>query len=118
MGGWYGREGFAPGHSLGQYISGLARLAEATDDAATRDKVKRLVEGFDATIAPDGYCYMCQKASTAFPAYTYDKYAIGLLDAYRFAGVSNALSVLDRAARGAVRYLPPRALDERIGQGG
>ena len=25
MGGWYGRDGFVPGHSLGQYISGLAR---------------------------------------------------------------------------------------------
>jgi len=81
MGGWYDRDGFAPGHCLGQYISGLARFADATGDAATQAKTRRLVEGFAATIAPDGYCYFNQTASTQFPAYIYDKYLIGLLDA-------------------------------------
>ena len=113
-GGWYDRDGFAPGHCFGQLISALARFSEATGDEATRAKTQRLVDGFGATIAPDGYCYPSQKASTNFPAYTYDKFVIGLLDAYQFAGVSSALQVLDRATRGAVRYMPPRALDRQF----
>jgi uncharacterized protein len=113
-GGWYDRDGFAPGHCFGQLVSALARFSEATGDAATRAKTQRLVNGFAATIAPDGYCYPSQKASTNFPAYTYDKFVIGLLDAYQFAGVSSALQVLDRATRGAVRYMPPRALDRQF----
>lgn len=114
MGGWYDGDGFAPGHCFGQYISALARFANATGDAATRAKTERLVNGFAATIAPDGYCYPSQKASTNFPAYNYDKYMIGLLDAHQFAGVSSALQVLDRATRGAIRYMPPRALDRNL----
>ena len=113
-GGWYDRDGFAPGHCFGQLISALARFSEASGDEATRAKTQRLVEGFAATIGPDGYCYPNPKAATNFPAYNYDKYAVGLLDAYRFAGVSSATQVLDRATRGAVRYMPPRALDRYL----
>ena len=113
-GGWYDRDGFAPGHCFGQLISALARFAEATGDDATRAKTQRLVEGFAATIAPDGYCYPSLKASTNFPAYNYDKYVVGLLDAYNFAGVSSALPALDHATRGAIRYMPPRALDKYL----
>jgi hypothetical protein len=114
LGGWYDREGFAPGHCFGQLISALARFAEATGDDATRAKTQRLVEGFAATIAPDGYCYPSLKASTNFPAYNYDKYVVGLLDAYEFAGVSSALPALSRATQGALRYMPPRALDRNV----
>src|SRR5580658_4023862 len=46
MGGWYGPEGFVPGHALGQYISGLARIGRTTGDAACHAKVRALVEGF------------------------------------------------------------------------
>ncbi len=115
-GGWYDRDGFAPGHSFGQYVSGLARFADATGDAATRAKVGRLVEGFGATVAVDGNCYPNKKASTTFPAYIYDKYLIGLLDASRFAGISPALDVLDRTTKDALRHLPPRALDRQSEQ--
>jgi DUF1680 family protein len=114
MGGWYDRGGFAPGHCFGQYISGLARFAAATGSTATRAKVRRLVDGFAATIAPDGFCYLNQKAARDFPAYIYDKYAVGLLDAHQFAGISNALEVLERTTRGAVRYMPARALDRNL----
>jgi hypothetical protein len=114
LGGWYDRDGFAPGHCFGQLISALARFAEATGDDSTRAKTRRLVEGFAATIAPDGYCYPSLKASTNFPAYNYDKYVVGLLDAYEFAGVSSALPALGRATQGALRYMPPRALDRNI----
>ncbi|PYU94554.1 MAG: hypothetical protein DMG25_06465 [Acidobacteria bacterium] len=111
MGGWYDAEAFAPGHSFGQYVSGLARFADATGDEATRAKVKRLVDGFTATIDPDGYSYPSLKASTAFPAYTLDKNVVGLLDAYQFAGVAPALDTAQRIIKGGLRYLPPRAIE-------
>ena len=114
LGGWYDGDGFAPGHSFGQYISALARFTDATGDEATRAKTQRLVDGFAAAIGPDGYCYPSQKTSTRFPAYTYDKYVIGLLDAHQFAGVASALPALDRATRGALRYMPPRAIDRKL----
>jgi hypothetical protein len=109
-----GRDGFAPGHCFGQFISALARFAEATGDEATRAKTQRLVDGFAATITPDGYCYPRQKASTNFPAYNYDNYVVGLLDMHEFAGVTAALRVLDRATKGAIRCMPPRALDRNL----
>ncbi len=111
MGGWYDAEGYVPGHSLGQYISAMARFAAATGDAETRAKVKRLVDGFAATISSDGYCYASLRASTWAPAYIIDKHMIGLLDAYQFTGLSSALEVLERAVNGALRYLPPRAVE-------
>lgn len=111
MGGWYDPEGFGPGHSFGQYVSGLARYYDATGDPATQAKVKRLVEGYTATVDADGYGYMSLKASTSFPAYVLDKNLIGLLDAYQFAGVSSALDTAQRILRGSLRYLPPRAID-------
>jgi len=46
MGGWYDTNGFVPGLTLGQYISGLARLGAATGDTAAHAKVARLVAGF------------------------------------------------------------------------
>jgi len=57
MGGWYSwaplsaidarpNNGFAPGHSFGQYLSGLSRYYAATGDRATQEKVHRLVRGF------------------------------------------------------------------------
>jgi len=57
MGGWYswaplgdvdkpGDNGFAPGHSFGQYLSGLARDYAVTGDKATQEKVHRLVNAF------------------------------------------------------------------------
>ena len=39
MGGWYDLNGFVPGHSLGQYISGLARIGASTGDTACHAKV-------------------------------------------------------------------------------
>src|SRR3954470_10970869 len=67
MGGWYDAEGFVPGHTLGQYISGLARYARATGDAAAYTKTRALVNGFAATLGPDGYPFASKKASTTWP---------------------------------------------------
>ena len=45
MGGWYDADGFVPGHTIGQYISGLSRMYATTHDPATLAKVKQLVAG-------------------------------------------------------------------------
>jgi DUF1680 family protein len=114
LGGWYNAaasfdpprdmHGFIPGHSLGQYISGLARAYAVTGDLATRQKVQRLVAGFSATITPqlyDGY---------PLPAYLFDKINIGLIDAAALTSDPNALPALNRALSAALPHLPEKAL--------
>ena len=99
MGGWYswapisdlnkpGDNGFAPGHSFGQYLSALSRYYAATGDRATQEKVLRIVRNFAPAISSHFW------DDNRFPAYTYDKIAIGLIDAHEFAGDKNALKVL------------------------
>jgi DUF1680 family protein len=115
MGGWYswaplgdlskpGNNGFAPGHSFGQYLSGLARDYAATGDPATQEKVQRLVRNFAPAIS--GHFW----DDNRFPAYTYDKISIGLLDAYQFAADKGALKVLDAVLDSVSAHLPPRGL--------
>ena len=45
-----------------------------------------------------------------FPAYTYDKISIGLLDAHQFAAAPDALKVLDKTLDSVSGHLPPRGL--------
>ena len=114
FGGWYNASpdfnpprdmhGFIPGHSLGQYISGLARAYAITGDEATRQKVRRLVAGLAPAVTThfyDGY---------PLPAYTFDKLNIGLLDAHTFAGDSRALPTLNSVLEAALPHLPEKAL--------
>src|SRR5271170_1156838 len=94
MGGWYSPSpdfdppknmtGYVPGHSFGQYLSGLSRAYAVTGDKTTQQKVHRLVAGFAQTITPkfyEGYC---------IPCYTFDKTNCGLIDAHQFAGDPDA----------------------------
>jgi len=111
MGGWYGADGFIPGHSLGQYISGLARMAGATGDAACKAKVATLVEGFAATLGPGGRIYAGANAEKIWPCYVLDKHLAGLIDAYRLAGVAQAHELLGRAFRGALPFIPEQGHD-------
>src|ERR1700689_4803673 len=68
MGGWYDNSaefdphgsfhGFIPGHSFGQYLSGLARAYAVTGSKPTQAKVQRLVSALAPTITTkfyDGY---------------------------------------------------------------
>ena len=58
MGGWYSPSpdfdppknmtGYIPGHSFGQYLSGLSRAYAVTGDKPTQAKIHRLVTGFAA----------------------------------------------------------------------
>jgi DUF1680 family protein len=114
LGGWYNASssfdpprdmhGFIPGHSLGQYISSLARAYAVTGDPATQQKVQRLVAGFASTITPhlyDGY---------PLPAYLFDKINIGLIDAHALAASAGALPALNLALDAALPHLPEKAL--------
>ena len=77
LGGWYdevplvktpsGGEGFAPGHSFGQWISALARGYAATGDPATQAKLRRILEMYAPAISGKFY------TNFRFPAYNYDK---------------------------------------------
>ncbi|MGB6695616.1 MAG: beta-L-arabinofuranosidase domain-containing protein, partial [Terracidiphilus sp.] len=69
MGGWYGRDGFVPGHSLGQYISGLARIGRTTGDPACQAKVADLVAGFGATLGPKDQSFAAPNAENVWPCY-------------------------------------------------
>ncbi|HKE93217.1 MAG TPA: beta-L-arabinofuranosidase domain-containing protein, partial [Povalibacter sp.] len=120
MGGWYDDSrdfhidptdwstanwhGYIPGHSFGQYVSGLARAYAISGDPAIKVKVRNLVVKYIPTISPkffDGY-YL--------PAYTYDKLVIGLIDAWQHAGISEASSALNRLTDVVLPYLPEKAL--------
>ena len=115
MGGWYSwapgasldarpNNGFAPGHSFGQYLSGLSRDYAATGDKATQQKVHRLVQNFGPAITKHFW------DDNRFPAYTYDKISIGMIDAHQFAAAPDALKVLDKALDSVADRLPPRGL--------
>jgi uncharacterized protein len=114
MGGWYSfskdfdpphnMTGYIPGHSFGQYLSGLARAYAVTGDAATRQKVHGLVEGFGKTVTGKFY------VDYPLPAYTFDKTNCGLIDAHQFAGDPMALPVLEHATDAVLPYLPAKAL--------
>jgi len=116
MGGWYDNaddfsppenfHAFIPGHSFGQYLSGLARAYAVTGSSATQEKVHRLVKAFGETVEPAGKFYR----GYHLPAYTYDKTSCGLIDAHEFAKCPDALDVHWRATQAALPYLPEKAL--------
>ena len=116
MGGWYDNgtdfnpadnfHSFIPGHSFGQYLSGLARAYAVTGSKPTQEKIHRLVRGFAETVKPEGTFY----AGYHLPAYTYDKTSCGLIDAHQFAQDPNALNVHWNATQAVLPYLPEKAL--------
>jgi DUF1680 family protein len=115
MGGWYSPSsefdppknmtGYIPGHSFGQYLSGLARAYAVTGDKATQAKIQRLVRGFAPTVTTKFYEDYC------IPAYTFDKTNCGLIDAHQFAGDPTALAVLNKATDAVLPWLPAKALN-------
>lgn len=116
MGGWYDNDNdfsppdnfhaFIPGHSFGQYLSGLARSYAVTGSKPTQEKVHRLVRAFGQTVEPQGKFYV----DYHLPAYTYDKTSCGLIDAHEFAQCPDALDVHWRATEAVLPYLPEKAL--------
>lgn len=115
LGGWYdevplkktesGGHGFAPAHCFGQWISALSRGYAITRAPEIRARLERLLALYEATISGRFY------TNFRFPAYTYDKMVIGLIDAHEFAGLSQAYALLDRTTDAAEPHLPPEALN-------
>lgn len=116
MGGWYDLTGFSlergdfhgfiAGHSFGQYVSGLARAYAVTGSEPTRAKINRLVKGYSETLDPKAKFFVDYR----LPAYTYDKLAVGLIDAHEFAHDPMAMSVHEKLTRAVIPYLPEKAL--------
>lgn len=115
MGGWYGPNGFVPGHSLGQYISGIARIGRTTGDPYCAAKIAELVEGFAETMGPHDAVFAAPNAWNVWPCYILDKHLIGLMDAYHLSGVHQARELLPRVYHGALPYIPQHGHD-RIGR--
>ncbi|HKO14388.1 MAG TPA: beta-L-arabinofuranosidase domain-containing protein [Acidobacteriaceae bacterium] len=115
MAGWYGPDGFVPGHSLGQYISGLARIGRTTGDSACHQKVRALVEGYAATMGPHDQVFAAPNAEKVWPCYILDKHFAGLLDAYQLSEVAEARELLPRVLHGALPFIPEHGHD-RIGK--
>jgi len=115
MGGWYGRDGFVPGHSLGQYISGLSRFGRATGDPACAAKVGELVAGFAATLGLHNMPFAAPNAENVWPCYILDKHLAGLMDAYKLSGIKDARDLVPRVFHGALPYIPQHGRD-RIGK--
>src|SRR5258708_27090802 len=116
MGGWYDLtvfsltrsdfHGFIAGHTLGQYVSGLARAYAVTGSEPTRAKVNRLVKGYAETLDPKAKFFVDYR----LPAYTYDKLSCGLIDAHEFVHDSLAMDIHEKLTRAIVAYLPEKAL--------
>jgi uncharacterized protein len=116
LGGWYDNSddfnpannfhGFIPGHSFGQYVSGLARAYAVTGSKPTQAKVHRLVRAYAETVEPTGKFYVGYR----LPAYTFDKTCCGLIDAHEFAADPIALDVLKRSTDAVLPHLPEKAL--------
>jgi uncharacterized protein len=116
MGGWYDNatdfapmdnfHGFIPGHSFGQYLSGLARAYAITGSKPTQEKVHRLTRAYAQTIDSEGTFYV----DYCLPAYTYDKTSCGLIDAHEFAADPDALNVHWRSTQAVLPHLPEKAL--------
>src|SRR5450432_117115 len=116
LGGWYDNSddfnpegsfhGFIPGHTFGQYVSGLARTYAVTGSKPTQAKVQRLVRAFAETVEPTGKFYVDYR----WPGYTFDKTCCGLIDAHEFAADPHALAVLKQATNAVLPHLPEKAL--------
>ncbi len=120
MGGWYDDSrdfhidpndwstanwhGYIPGHSFGQYISGLARSYAITNDVNTAKKVDDLIKKYIPTISKKFF------ENYYLPAYTYDKLAIGLIDAFQYAGVVEAKDALAKLTEAVLPFLPEKSL--------
>jgi len=116
LGGWYSYDpgydyrkgfdlGFAPGCTFGQWVSALARAYAITGEQATREKVLRLNRLYAETITADFY------VKNRFPAYTYDKLLLGLIDSHTLVNDPQALAILEQTTNTALPHLPGHAIE-------
>ncbi|MGD0894289.1 MAG: beta-L-arabinofuranosidase domain-containing protein [Terracidiphilus sp.] len=98
-------DGFAPACIFGQWISALARVYAITGEEETRQKVLRLNRLYAQTISADFYI------KNRFPAYTYDKLLLGLLDSHTYVKDPQALAILEHTTNVALPHLPGHAIE-------
>ena len=119
LGGWYDYDpnydyrkdfddGFAPACTFGQWISALARVYAITGDEATREKVIRLNRLYAETITADFY------VKNRFPAYSYDKLLLGLLDSHDHVKDPQAMAILQKTTDTALPHLPGHAVEHGV----
>src|ERR1700761_6173615 len=119
LGGWYHYNpdydtsnnfdyGFAPACTFGQWVSALARAYAINGDEETRQKVLRLNRLYAQTISADFYI------KNRFPAYTYDKLLIGLLDSHTYVKDPQALAILEHTTDTALPHLPGHAIEHDV----
>jgi len=119
LGGWYDynpdydyrknfNAGFAPGCQFGQWVSALARTYAIAGDEAVREKVMRLNRMYAQTISADFY------TKSRFPAYTFDKLLLGLLDSHTYARDPYALAILEQMTNTAMPCLPGHAVEHDV----
>ncbi|RIA43769.1 hypothetical protein DFR49_1998 [Hephaestia caeni] len=115
MGGWYDADGFVPGLAFGQYVSGIARFAATTNNAAAHAKVAALVDGFGEAIVKAKNPYAGKNAQDQWAAYVMDKYVVALVDAYQLSGVERAKELMPIVIDKCLPYISPVSRD-RIGK--
>ncbi|AXC10378.1 Putative glycosyl hydrolase (DUF1680) [Acidisarcina polymorpha] len=114
LGGWYSYRssfnyktddaGFAPGHAFGQWISALSRSYAITRSPEIRQRVRGLNQLYAEAISAKYF------ELSRFPAYSYDKIVIGLIDSHELVDDSEAFSILDRTTALAMAHLPAKAV--------
>lgn len=119
LGGWYTYDpdydyrnhfdkGFAPACTFGQWVSALARAYAINGEEETRQKVIRLNRLYAQTISADFY------TRNRFPAYTYDKLLLGLLDSHTYVKDPQALAILEQTTNTALPVLPGHAVEHNV----
>jgi hypothetical protein len=91
------------GGIFGQLLSGMARMGRATGDGALIEKAALLLDGWEKTLPEDG--------DSCMRPYEFEKMVCGLVDLHEYAGVANAMPLLERTTeRAAAQFDRSRSL--------
>jgi DUF1680 family protein len=94
LGGWCARNSNTV---FGQWLSGLSRMACASNNDALREKVVRLFTEWAKTVKPDGNCGMNH--------YPFEKLVCGLVDMQLYADYADTTEMLEKVTDWASRTL-------------
>ncbi len=114
MGGWYSNsaffdprgswEGFCPGHSFGQYVSTMARVAAITGETQYKAKAESLLAGIAPTLTNEFY------AGYPLPGYVFDKILLGCVEAHTLLHTAMARPLAEHTFGVVSPHLPEKAL--------
>ena len=110
-GGWEQENIEVRGHTMGHYLSALARMFAATGDEVFLERGRYTVNAISEcqeALGSSGYCMAfpetffdrLEKGEPVWaPYYTFHKLMAGMIDQYRYAGNRHALSVAEKMAQ-------------------